>query len=398
MAIIRKLTPDLIYTGVNDRRIALFENVYPVSAGVSYNSYVLRDSETVIFDTADGGFTDKYLQNVEAALEGADPSYLVVHHMEPDHSASIKALADKYPSMKIILNAKTNAILANYFAGLDERTVCVKDGEEMCVGKHTLKFVFAPMVHWPEVMFTYDVTDGILFSADAFGSFGAIDGSIYSDETDFEEYLPEARRYYTNIVGKYGVQVTNAIKKLAGAPVNLVCPLHGLVWRGNFEKILAYYLKWASYEPEENSVMIAYASIYGNTKLAAEILAKDLAERGVRGIKVFDLSKTHYSYLVAEAFRNSTIIVASVTYNAGLFPHTDTFLRELEAHAVKNRNFAFIQNGSWVAQSGAKMAEAVSKLKDARIVGETVTLNGAVKPATVEALKKLADDIAAVIL
>ena len=374
MAIIRQLTPDLIYTGVNDRRIALFENVYPVSAGVSYNSYVLRDRDTVIFDTADGGFTDKYLQNVEAALAGTAPSYLVVHHMEPDHSASIKALADKYPSMKIILNAKTKAILANYFAGLDDRTVCVKDGEELNIGKHTLKFVFAPMVHWPEVMFTYDVTDKVLFSADAFGSFGAIDGSIFSDEADFEAYLPEARRYYTNIVGKYGPQVMNLLKKAGTIDIKTICPLHGPVWRKDLDYIIDKHVKWATYEPEEKGVLIAYASFYGNTENAAQILATKLCERGITNIKMYDVSNTHVSYLISDAFKYSHMALLSATYNNDLFPPMEEFIRDMQRLNLQNRSIAIAENGTWAPQACKVMCKMIGEMKKMTLLNEKLSM------------------------
>ena len=393
MHLIRKITPDLYYTGVNDRRIALFENVYPVSDGVSYNSYVLLDEKTVVFDTADGNFTNKYLANVAAALNGRKADYLVVSHMEPDHSASVKALMNAYPDMKVICNSKSITMLANFFGDISDRAVLVKDGETISVGKNTLKFVFAPMVHWPEVMMTYLVEEKVLFSADAFGSFGALDGNLFAEEKSFEEYLPEARRYYTNIVGKYGAQVQAAIKKLAGVPVDYVCPLHGVIWKKDFAKILAKYLLWADYEPETSTAMIVYGSVYGDTAEAAETLAAFLAERGVRDIKVYDVSKTHYSYLISEAFRVSNIVFASITYNASVFPAMEHFVRELTAHGLKKRSLSIIQNGSWAPVSGAKIKEVLAGWKDSFIVGETVTLNSAVKENTVAELATLADAI-----
>lgn len=388
----RKLTSDLYYTGVNDRRIALFENVYPVS-GVSYNSYVLLDEKNVIFDTADGGFTAKYLENVKAALGGRNADYLIISHMEPDHSASVKAVLDTYPDVQIVCNAKSLTMLKNFFGDLSFNAFVVTDGQELSVGRHNLKFVFAPMVHWPEVMFTYDLTDKVLFSADAFGSFGALDGNIFSDERSFEAYLPEARRYYTNIVGKYGAQVVQVLNKLKGAEVNLVCPLHGVIWRNDFPKILEKYTLWANYEPEESSAVIAYASVYGNTAEAADILAGMLAERGVKGITVFDVSKTHYSYIISEAFRASNLVFASVTYNGAVFPAMDSLIKELTAHGIKKRTVSVIQNGSWAATSAGKIREAVAVWKDSFVCGDTVSILSSLAPRQLTDLATLADSI-----
>lgn len=390
---IRKIADGLFCTGVNDRRIALFENVYPVEHGVSYNSYVLLDEKNVLFDTADGGFTAKYLENVAACLNGRAADYLVVSHVEPDHSASVRAVMDAYPDMKVVCNAKAAAMLENFFGGMGERVLTVTDGQELSVGKRTLKFIFAPMVHWPEVMFTYDVTDRILFSADAFGSFGATDGNIFSDEINFAAYLPEARRYYANIVGKYGAQVKAALKKLENTAPVLVCPLHGVIWRNNFPLILEKYALWADYEPEETSAVICYGSVYGHTAEAAEILAAMLAERGVRGIRVYDVSKTHYSHIVGEAFRASNLVFASVTTNAALFPAMERLISELTAHGIRKRTVSVIQNGSWAAVAGAKIRDAVSAWKDSFVTGDTVTLLGALAPRQRQELAGLADSI-----
>ena len=389
----RKLTEDLFYTGVNDRRIELFENAYPVANGVSYNSYVLLDEKVVLFDTADGGYTNKYLENVKKVLAGRKADYLLVSHMEPDHSASMRAVLDAYPDIKVICNAKSKPMIENFFGDISSRAVVVSDGEEFSTGKHTLKFVFAPMVHWPEVMLTLDVTDNVLFSADAFGSFGAIDGNLYSDEVDFDAYLPEARRYYTNIVGKYGAQVKAALKKLAGATPALVCPLHGVIWRNNFDKIVEKYLLWADYEPEEVGVVVCYGSVYGNTADAAETLAATLAEKGVTNVKVYDVAKTHYSHLIAEAFRASNLVFCSVTTNMYLYAAMEKLLDELTKHGIKKRAVSLIQNGSWAAASGARMKEIVSTWKDSFICGEMLSLTSRLKETQAAEMDALAEAI-----
>ena len=390
----QKITEDLYYIGVADRRIHLFENVYPVNDGVTYNSYLLADENPVIFDTADGAFTGAYLENLNEALDGKTPSYLVVQHMEPDHSASIKALAEKYPEMKIVVNAKSKIFLEGFFPDLKNECVVVKDGEELVTGKHTLKFVFAPMVHWPEVMFTYNITDKTLFSADAFGSFGAT-GRVTGDEEPFDAYIPEARRYYSNIVGKYGVQVTAALKKASAVEIARVCPLHGKVLTGDrISKAVGLYSKWASYTPEQNSVVVAYASVYGNTKKAAERLAAKLGEAGVTDVSVYDVSKTHFSYIIADCFKKSHVVLASVTYNAGIFPAMDNLVREIARHGIANRKFAFIENGSWAAQSAKLMREILSEVKGASFIGEPVSFRSTPKAEDLAMLDALAEHVA----
>lgn len=390
----QKITEDLYYIGVADRRIHLFENVYPVNDGVTYNSYLLMDEDPVVFDTADGAFTGEYLENLREALDGKTPSYLVVHHMEPDHSASIKALAEKYPSMKIVVNAKSKIFLEGFFPDLKNECVVVKDGEELVTGRHTLKFVFAPMVHWPEVMFTYDVTDKTLFSADAFGSFGAT-GQVVGDEEPFESYVPEARRYYTNIVGKYGVQVMSVLKKASEIEIARVCPLHGKVLTGDrILKAVELYSKWASYTPEQRSVVVAYASVYGNTKKAAERIASKLSEAGVKDVSVYDVSKTHFSYIIADCFKKSHVVLASVTYNAGIFPAMDNLVREIARHGIACRSFALIENGSWAAQSAKLMREILSQVKGASFIDEPVSFRSSLKAENIAALDALAESVA----
>ena len=347
MHCVRKVTDDLLMIGGNDRRIALFENVYPVPDGVSYNSYLLLDEKTVLFDTVDKAIRDLFLENLEYALGRRKLDYLVVSHMEPDHCAVIADVYRMHPEVKIVCNAKTISMIRQFFAfDIDNAALLVKDGDTLPTGRHTLTFLTAPMVHWPEVMVTYDSADKILFSADAFGTFGALSGSVFADESDFYgSKIGEARRYYTNIVGKYGTQVQALLKKASTVEISMICPLHGPIWREGIDGFIDKYVKWSSYTPEERAVLILYASIYGNTENAAEILAARLAEHGVRNIAVYDVSVTDPSYLVAEAFRCSHIVFASATYNAGIFTNMELLLHELESHNLQNRTVAVIENG-----------------------------------------------------
>ncbi|MBR1904713.1 MAG: FprA family A-type flavoprotein, partial [Alphaproteobacteria bacterium] len=363
----RQVTQDLIWVGANDRRLALFENVYPVPDGVSYNSYLLKDEKTVLLDTVDAAVSKQFFENLQFALNGKMLDYIVVHHMEPDHCAEIANLLRVYPTAKIVCNAQTKRMLGQFFSlNLpDEQYILVKEGDTLCAGKHTLHFVMAPMVHWPEVMLSYDETDKTLFSADAFGTFGALNGNIFADEVNFErDYADEARRYYTNIVGKYGPQVQALLNKAATLDIARICPLHGFIWRENLSWFMAKYAKWAAYEPEDNGIIIAYGSIYGNTQNAAEILATKLAEKGGKNIKLFDVSVTHPSYIIAEAFRCHTLVFAAVTYNAGIFVNMENLLHDIAAHNLQNRRIATIDNGTWAATAGKQMREELAKLKN----------------------------------
>ena len=317
----KKLTDDLYWVGGSDRRLALFENVFPIPRGVSYNSYLLMDEKTVLFDTVDKAVSGLFFENLAFVLKDRKLDYLVVNHMEPDHCGTMCELVLRYPEVKIVGNAKTFAMIRQFFNfDIDSRAVTVNESETLCTGKHTLKFIMAPMIHWPETMVTYDTTDKILFSGDAFGTFGAMNGNIFADEVDFEhEWLKDARRYYTNIVGKYGPQVQTLLKKAQNIEINMICSLHGPVWRTNIEWFIDKYQKWSTYTPEENSVMIAYASVYGNTENAVNILALKLADAGVKRIAMYDVSVTHPSEIVAEAFRYSHLVFASTTYNTGIF-------------------------------------------------------------------------------
>ena len=391
----RKVTEDLIWVGADDRRLACFEGVYGVPDGVSYNSYLLLDEKTVLFDTVDKAVYSVFLENVAHALNGRPLDYLVVQHMEPDHAATQELLLSRYPEAKIICNAKIQTMMKQFMGcDLSARTILVKEGDTFSAGRHNLTFVMAPMVHWPEVMMTYDLTDKTLFTADAFGTFGALNGRLFNDETDFFlEDLDEARRYYTNIVGKYGAQVQAVLKKAAKLEIALVCPLHGYVWRSHFGDFLEKYLLWSSYTPEEKSVLLAYASVYGHTENAANILACKLAERGVR-VRMYDTSVTPASYIVSDAFRCSHLVFAATTYNAGVFVTMEQLLHDIAAHNLQNRKVAIIENGSWAPTSGKIMRDLLAPLKGTEFIGENITLKSALAENQLEQLDTLADLLA----
>ena len=393
-----KITEDIIYAGVNDHQVDLFEGQYRVPNGMAYNSYVILDEKTAVMDTVDANFADEWLANVAKALDGRKPDYLIVQHMEPDHSANIENFVKAYPEATVVANTKTFAMMKNFFPKMDlaGRKLEVKDGESLTLGKHVLTFVFAPMVHWPEVMVTYEKTEKILFSADAFGSFGAVDGNIFADEIDDKgAWLSEARRYYTNIVGKFGMSVQGLLKKAAGLEIRMICPLHSVIWREDLPWLIDKYLKWSSYTPEEKSVTIAYGSVYGHTEKAADILAGKLADRGIRHISVFDVSKTHPSYIIADAFRTSAMVFASITYNGGIFCNMDTLLHQLAAHGLTNRTAALIQNGTWAATTSKQMGEILGTMKNIHVLEADVTIKSALKNDQEAELDALADAIAA---
>ena len=397
MYCVKTIHPDLYWVGANDRRLALFENVYPISRGVSYNSYVLLDEKTVLLDTVDKSVSDQFFENVAHVLNGRRLDYLIVNHMEPDHCGTIEQLVLRYPEVKIVCNAKTVQMIKQFFTfDIDSRAVLVKEMDTLCTGRHTLAFVMAPMVHWPEAMVTYDTTDKVLFSADAFGTFGAINGNLSADEVNFEtEYLDDARRYYTNIVGKYGTQVQTLLRKAATIDIQTICPLHGPVWRKNIGWFIDKYVKWSTYTPEENAVMIAYASVYGNTANVADILASKLADAGVRNVKVYDVSNTHPSVIVAEAFRCSHLVFASTTYNAGIFVTMETLLHDIVAHNLQNRTVALIENGTWAPTAGGLMRKLLSGLRGIDILEDSLTVRSSLKEDQLEALDRMAAAIAA---
>jgi len=394
----RKIKDDLYWVGANDRRLAMFEGVYSVAGGVSYNSYLLTDEKTVLFDTSDKAIHHRFLENVEYALAGRKLDYLVVQHMEPDHSASLKELLCNYPDVKIVCNAKTLTFIKQFFEldfNFDKNTVIVNENDTLNTGRHTLHFLMAPMVHWPEVMVTYDAEDKILFSADAFGTFGALNGALFADEVDFEkDYLNEYRRYYTNIVGKYGDQVQVLLKKASSLSIEMICPLHGFVWRNSFSSIINKYMLWSGYQPEEKGVMIAYASVYGNTENAAEILSCSLREKGVKTV-MYDVSVTHASEIVAAAFRWSHLVFASTTYNAGIFIAMEDLINDLAAHNIQNRAVAVIENGSWAATSGNLIREKLGKCKNIKILEKTLSLKSSLKKSQLSEIEAITDAIAA---
>ena len=391
----RKVADDLIWVGADDRRLAMFEGVYSVPRGVSYNSYLLLDEKTVVFDTVDHAVEKTFLENVEHGLNGRTLDYLVVQHMEPDHSATIRTLLMLYPEAEVVCSKKTEGMLRQFFGDAVKMNIkVVGEGDTLKTGKHEFTFLAAPMVHWPEVIVTYDLTTKTLFSADAFGTFGAINGALFADEVDFfRDYLDEARRYYTNIVGKYGVQVQALLKKAATVEIQTICPLHGFVWRENIGAYLEKYQKWSLYEPEVNGVMIAYASVYGNTENAANILACRLRDKGIK-TTMFDVSVAETSEVVAASFQYSHLVFAAPTYNGGIFIKMDEVLRDIEAHSLKNRTVAFMENGTWAVTCGKQMKEIFAGLKGMNIIEDTVTIKSALADGQEAQVEKLAEAIA----
>lgn len=391
----RKVADDLIWLGADDRRLAMFEGVYSVPRGVSYNSYLLLDEKTVVFDTVDHAVEKTFLENVEHGLNGRTLDYLVVQHMEPDHSATIRTLLMLYPEAEVVCSKKTEGMLRQFFGDAVKMNIkVVGEGDTLKTGKHEFTFLAAPMVHWPEVIVTYDLTTKTLFSADAFGTFGALNGALFADEVDFfRDYLDEARRYYTNIVGKYGVQVQALLKKAATVEIKTICPLHGFVWRENIGAYLEKYQKWSLYEPEVSGVMIAYASVYGNTENAANILACKLRDKGIK-TTMFDVSVAETSEVVAASFQYSHLVFAAPTYNGGIFIKMDEVLRDIEAHSLKNRTVAFMENGTWAVTCGKQMKEIFAGLKGMNIIEDTVTIKSALADGQEAQVEKLAEAIA----
>lgn len=388
-----QISEGLYYVGGSDRTLSRFENLYPVPRGMAYNSYLLLDEKTVLFDTVDETVADLFLENVAHVLGGRTLDYLVVHHMEPDHSATILRLLQSYPTVTVVASAKALQMMENFFPFTHERTLAVKEGDVLKTGEHSLSFIGAPMVHWPEVLFSFDEKTCTLFSADAFGTFGALDGHIFADETQYGCDFSEARRYYFNIVGKYGVQVRNVLKKAAELPIETVCPLHGPIWRKNFGTFLKLYDVWSKYEPEERGAVLFYGSIHGHTAEAAQLLASAIAEHGAR-VEVLDVSAVDLSELVAEAFRFSHPVFLSATYNLGIFLPMEQLLSDLGAHLYQNRKYAVVENGSWSPQAGSLIENIVSGWKNMERIGERVTILSSVKEAQAEALRKLGERIA----
>lgn len=394
MHCVRKVNESLTWVGTDDRKIHIFEGIYPLKRGMSYNSYLLKDEKTVLLDTVDKACLETFLENVEFALAGRKLDYVIVHHMEPDHSATLKTLLDYHKETTIVCNQKILNMIHQFFGkDLDAKVHLVNEGDTLNVGEHTFTFVNAPMVHWPEVMMSYEMKDKILFSADAFGTFGALNGHLFNDEVDFfNDYLDEARRYYTNIVGKYGPQVQAVLKKASGLDIKLICPLHGFVWRNDFAKIIEKYNLWSTYTPEEKGVLIAYSSVYGHTENAMNILACQLVERGVK-VDVYDLSLTDVSVVVSNAFKYSHIVLGSTTYNMGIFLLMHNLLHDLQAHNLSSRTIAIVENGSWAPQAGKLMKEEVNKMKNMTILEEDVTIKSSVDEDSYLKLVALADAI-----
>ena len=391
----RKISDNIYYLGANDRRIALFENLFPLNNGVSYNSYFIDDEKTAVTDTVDRFVSDSFFENLAQLLNGRPLDYLIVHHMEPDHAANIGRLIEMYPDMQVVCSLKANQMIKQFFgADLGDRAIIVQDGDSLSLGKHKLHFVTAPMVHWPEVIMSWEESTGILFSADAFGAFGALDGRIFNDEIQIDEsWWSEARRYYANIVGKYGVQVQAVLKKAAALDVKMIAPLHGPVWRSNVADFIAKYDLWSRYQPEEKGVLIAYASMYGNTEAAANALALALADRGVDKIRVRDVSVTDVSELISLAWKYSNIVIAAPTYNGNMHPKMEHFVMDMKHLNLQNRAVSIIENGSWGPAVIRKASEILESMKNMRILEQKISIKSALHD--LEPIEKMADEIAA---
>lgn len=391
----RQITSGITWVGGNDRRLERFENLFPVPRGVSYNTYLIVDEKIALLDTADSAISRQFMDNVMHTLKGRPINYLIINHMEPDHCAAIEELMLRFPDMKLVGNAKTMTLIAQFYdMPLEGHTLIVKEGDTLSLGEHTLQFFFAPMVHWPEVMMTYEQKEHVLFSADAFGGFGTLNGNIFDDEVDFaRDWLDDYRRYYANIVGKYGVQVQAALKKLSSLDVRVICPLHGLIWRTNLQLLLEKYDIWSRYEPEEQAVAIFYGSMYGDTENAAEILAERLADAGVRKIAMYDVSGTDVSVLVSEIFRCSHIVLASPTYNNGIYPPMLGLLHDMKALNLQNRTIALIENGSWAPTSAKNVRELLDSMKNMTILESVVSVRSALGNQTLASLETMADTL-----
>ncbi len=380
------ITDSILYVGVDDKTIDLFESQYIVPNGISYNSYVIMDDKITIMDTVDARKTEEWVANLEQVLGTQTPAYLVVSHMEPDHAANIKLLMDKYPQMQVVGNAKTFAMIPQFFdVDLTDRTVVVKEGDTLSLGTHTLQFFMAPMVHWPEVMVTYEQTEKVLFSADGFGKFGALD-------TD-EAWTCEARRYYFNIVGKYGVQVQALLKKAATLDIQTICPLHGPILKENLGYYLGKYDVWSKYEAEDEGVFIAYASIHGNTAKAAKKMAEILEEKGAKRVAIADLSRDDMAEAVEDAFRHDKLFLASATYDGGLFPCMEDFLHHLKAKNYQKRTVALMENGSWAPMAAKKMTAILETMKDITICEPVVSIKSTMNEANLNTMKELAEKL-----
>lgn len=398
MNCVQEVSNQIYWVGGSDRRIERFENMFPLSNGVAYNSYLIMDEQTAIIDTVDSSISALYLENIVHVLNGRNLDYLVINHMEPDHCANIEELVRRYPNVKVIGNQKTFQFFDQYYSmDIKENQQLVKEGDEISLGKHTLRFYMAPMVHWPEVMFTYEVSGGILFSADAFGSFGAFAGNIFADQVDYNSaFEDDARRYYSNIVGKYGAQVQAVLKKVAGLEINMICSVHGHIWRGEtIPYILDKYNHWSTYTAEKSGVVLAYASMYGNTENAMNALASKLAQRGVTDMRMYDVSKTHPSYIISEIWKYDHVVLASPTYNLNLYFMMASLLEELGALGIKNRKFALLGNHTWSSTALKKMTEIVGSYKDCEILEPTIDIKSTLREDREAELDAMADAIVA---
>lgn len=391
---VRKVTEDLYWIGANDHRLALFENIHPIPRGVSYNSYLLLDEKTVLFDTIDWSSGRQFLENIEGVLDGRSLDYMVINHVEPDHAASIGEILVRYPDITVVSNEKAFMLMSQFGFGIGDNRVEVSEGDVISFGKHTITFVQAPMVHWPEAMVSFDTTNGVLFSADAFGSFGALDGILFSDEADFDrDWIDDARRYYTNIVGKYGPHVQALLQKAGSIDIKMVCPLHGPLWRKDLGYFIEKYDKWSRYEPEENGVLIVYASMYGNMESAAQRLASMLTAKGVEKIAVYDVSNTHVSHLIAETFKYSHIVLASVTYNLGIYPLMHNYLMDMKALNMQDRTVAIMEGGSWAPKAGVLMEELLDEMKQMTVLNEKVAVLSTLSDSSAAEMEQMADAI-----
>ncbi len=382
------VTESILYVGCDDKDIDLFESQYHVPNGVSYNSYVIMDEKIAVMDTTDPRVTEEWLSNVEKALDGKEPDYLVINHMEPDHAGNIQKIAEKYPKMQLVSNAKVFTMLPQFFDfDLTDRTVTVKEGDTLSLGKHTLQFFLAPMVHWPEAMVTYEQSEKVLFSADGFGKFGALDAE--------EPWEDEARRYFINIVGKYGAQVQALLKKAATLDIAMICPLHGPVLKENLGYYIGKYLTWSSYEPEEKGIVVACASIHGNTKRAMQKFAEILKEKGAEHVVFFDLARDDMAEAVSCAYRYDRLVLAGATYDASLFPCMEDFLYHLKIKNFQNRRVALVENGTWAPMAGKHMKAYLEGMKNIELVGDLVTIRSTMSEKNLEELNALADALLA---
>lgn len=393
----RKISKDLFYVGCDDYKIDLFESTLNINHGVSYNSYIILDDKTCLFDTADQDVSRLFLENVEHVLGKRKLDYLVVHHMEPDHCYNIKEVLLRYPDVKIVSNEKVFEFMKNFFPTLniERNKKVVKEGDKLKLGHHTLQFVFTPMVHWPEVMMSFDIDTGTLFSADAFGSFNTLDGNLYSSDVDYDkEFLSSAREYYTNIVGKYGVQVQAAFKKLDPSKIKLILPLHGLLWKGEeISYILDKYIKWSTYTPEDKNVIILFASMYGDNNEVARVLANKLSEKGLKHLKVYDTSRTSMATLVSESFRVSNIVLIAPTYNMTIFPSMLSYLDDIMRMNLSNRTFTIIGNGSWAPVVGKLIKEKLSTNSTLSFTPSELTITSSLKKNDLTTLDTISNEI-----